>query len=113
MPVSIHRADNDMLYGSLPMESLRAWALLNDVELQAARVVLDILDKDGLSKGGGLVADRDVAAGDILLKVPGELIVSRGQVEQCAKVDSTFREVLAAVEVFAKVGQETASGTKR
>lgn len=93
-----------MLYGNLPIGSLRAWALLNNIELPAARVELDVLDKDGTSKGGGLVADRNVSAGDILLKVPGELILSREQVQQCAKVDSTLRELLTAVEVFAKVG---------
>lgn len=102
-----------MLYGNLPTESLRAWALLNNVDLQAVQVVQDILDQDGTSKGGGLVADRNVSAGDVLLKVPGELIVSRDQVEQCAKVDLTLREVLTAVEGFAKVGRETAKWRMR
>ena len=90
--------------GHLDTESLPAWAVLNDIQLPAARVTRNILDSDGNSKGGGLVATRDVSAGAILLKVPSELIVSRGQVDQCAKVDCTLRTILDAAESFAKVG---------
>lgn len=95
----------NMLYGNLPLDSLHSWAALNSIELQAAIVSLNVLDADGNSKGGGLVAKHTVSAGDVLLKVPYDLVVSRQQVEQCAKVDPTLRDVLAAVEGFAKVGE--------
>jgi hypothetical protein len=93
-----------MILGNLATPALQSWAVLNDVEFPAATVAVNILDRDGNSKGGGLVATRDVSAGEVLLKVPKDLIVSREQVGQCAKVDATLRQLLAAVEPFAKVG---------
>lgn len=94
----------NMRYGSLPIKDYHTWASLNGIELDAARVVADILDKDGNSKGGGLVASRDVAADDVLLKVPAELIVCQSQVEQCAEVDGRLRELMDCMAEFTKVG---------
>lgn len=97
-----------MLYGSLPVETLQAWALLNEVELPAAQVTPNIVDNEGNSKGGGLVATRDVSAGDVLLKIPAELIVSKQQVEQCIRADARLREVMEQLEAFMKVGELSA-----
>jgi hypothetical protein len=93
-----------MIHPDLPVSGLQAWAILNDAELPTAKIVTDILDKNGLSKGGGLVATRDASAGEILLKVPRDLVVARERVEEYAKTDTNFRDVLVAVEGFAKVG---------
>jgi hypothetical protein len=92
-----------MKYGSLPISSLQAWGTLNGVDLPAANIEAEILDNEGNSKGGGLVATRDVAAGESLLRIPAELILSIEQVEQCMKADSTLQRIMEAA-TFAKVG---------
>ena len=93
-----------MRYGSLSMESLQSWALLNNVELPGARVAANILDHEGHSKGGGLVAARGLSGTDVALKIPNDMVLSRSQVEQCGKADSSLQELLEATATFAKVG---------
>jgi hypothetical protein len=92
-----------MRYGFFPIKNLQTWAALNGVGLSAASIKAEILDDQGNSKGGGLVASKDVAAGEAILRIPAELMLSIEQVEQCMKADSTLQRIMEAA-TFAKVG---------
>ncbi|KUJ18403.1 SET domain-containing protein [Mollisia scopiformis] len=81
----------------LPINALPAWAKLNDVNF------LDISVHDlGSEKGYGLVTSRALSSEDVfdvptLLIVPHDLILSAEAVEEHAKVDAHFKQLL---EVF-------------
>jgi hypothetical protein len=80
----------------LPITALPAWSKLNDVNF------LDITVQDLGSKGYGLVTSRALSSEDIfdvptLLIVPHDLILGSVAVEEHAKVDPHFRQLL---EVF-------------
>jgi hypothetical protein len=100
---SIDPLSDRMRYGSLPVDSLHSWASLNGADFPVAKVVTDILDHEGNSKGGGLIAKREAVAGELLLKVPAELVVSGFQVELCSKTDTTLKELMERTAEFAKV----------
>ena len=77
----------------LPIEAFLPWALLNDVELSRAAV------QDVKGKGLGLVATGDshhddAASTAVYVRVPKDLILSRECVEDYAKVDQNFRQLL-------------------
>jgi len=78
----------------LPIAALPAWSKLNDVNF------LDIKVKDlGGSKGFGLVAERALSSEDTfdiptLLIIPHDLILSAEAIEEHAKVDQHFRQLL-------------------
>lgn len=93
-----------MRYGSLSLDKLRSWASLNEVDLPIAEVAINIVDSEGNSKGGGLTAKQHASAGDVLLRIPAELIVSQGQIELCSKLDTNLQSLMHAVTDFAKVG---------
>jgi len=93
-----------MKHTSLPLENLRSWAVLNNVKLFGADVAPCILTENGSSKGGGLLATSAHDAGAPLLAVPSELILSKGHVEQYAKTDSHFSDLLEAAGPLAQVG---------
>ena len=93
-----------MRYGSLSVDRLETWALLNNANCPVAQVTVDILDHDGKSKGGGLTAKRAASAGELLLKVPAELVVNQTQIEMCSKADTTLQNLMEATATFAKVG---------
>lgn len=81
---------------------LLPWAKLNDVEFN--RVVPGTVS----GKGGALIADEDISSNEIgqqqtLLTVPRDLILSLERVQEHAKVDRDFREVLEALEDFGRV----------
>ncbi|CZT44243.1 related to SET domain protein [Rhynchosporium secalis] len=77
-----------------PITALPAWSKLNDVDF------LDIHVSDlGSSKGFGLVTSRALNSKEVydaptLLIVPKELVLSAEAVEEWAKVDTHFRELL-------------------
>jgi hypothetical protein len=89
----------------LPLELLPAWLALNDVSLYDAKV------SQIEGKGCGLVADRNLstAGGDTfdipaLLTVPHALVLNAEAVEEYAKEDRNFRQLLDAA------GRQSARG---
>ena len=93
-----------MRYASLPVNQLGTWASFNDVELFGAEVRTQIIDDDGNDKGGGLLATSQHDASETLLKIPTDIVLSRHQVDNCAKVDSGLRELLRALPTLTEVG---------
>ena len=86
-----------MQYASFSASQLSSWALLNNVELRGVRVQSDILSEDGISKGGGLVATSEHGEGESLLIVPQDVIISKEQINACARTDVKLRELLATL----------------
>lgn len=89
---------------SLPLESLSSWSHLNQVGLLGASVEPHIVAPDGTDKGGGLLATEDHGSGASLLAVPLGLLLSKERVEQYAKEDKNFRELIEAVPSLFQVG---------
>lgn len=89
---------------SLPLGQLETWSKLNNIVLHNVKVTSQVVTQDGSDKGGGLFATADHAASDVLLSVPSDLVLSKEQVEQCAKTDARLKEVLDAVGAFGQVG---------
>ncbi|OAQ97448.1 hypothetical protein LLEC1_01816 [Akanthomyces lecanii] len=81
----------------LPIESLPAWATLQNVKVQ--QVAMRPIE----GKGYGLVADMDLNASEDLkealeiMRIPAELVLSREAVEEYAKVDQHFKQLLETV----------------
>ena len=78
----------------LPIQSLRPWAALNGITLN------DIEIKIIPGRGNGLLAKRDLTtttedeASTTLLNVPRDLVLSAETVEQYAKEDRDFKQLL-------------------
>lgn len=84
-----------MKRGDFSIDSLPAWCLLNDVKF------VDVKAQDLEGRGYGLVAERELANekdGENLeiLKVPRDLVLSAAGVEEYAKENKEFRELLDA-----------------
>lgn len=81
----------------LSIESLPAWATLQDVKLQH----VGMRHVDG--KGYGLVAEVDLnAAQDVknateIMKIPAELVLSGEAVDEYTKVDHNFKHLIETV----------------
>jgi hypothetical protein len=89
----------------MPVDMLFAWGKLNGVEFNHIDIK-DITSNDGPSKGAGLTSasDRNKSDdGSILIAVPQELILSKGQVELYAAVDKHLKLILDAAGAFGKV----------
>ena len=86
----------------LPPEALLPWAMLNDVSFD--RTVPGFAP----GRGGALLAKEDLDANEdmsnVLLTVPRDLILSLERVQEHAKVDKDFREVLESLGDFGRVG---------
>ncbi|POR32621.1 SET domain protein [Tolypocladium paradoxum] len=84
-----------MSSSQLPLDAFPAWARLNDVAF--ANVTLQHVD----GKGFGLVADTALGnqetGTDALIKIPRDLVLSAEAVEEYAKVDQNFKQLLEAV----------------
>jgi hypothetical protein len=82
---------------TLPIQSLPAWARLNDVSFHNVKVI----NTEG--KGYGVVSDEDLkvtndAADSLtLLTVPHGLVLNAAAVEEYAKEDKNFRLLLDAI----------------
>ncbi|RFU74061.1 set domain [Trichoderma arundinaceum] len=79
----------------LPIEAFPAWALLNNVDFISA----EIRNIEG--KGFGLVAKddipsvgNDVSSAKAILRIPRDLVLSAEAVEEYAKVDQNFKQLL-------------------
>jgi hypothetical protein len=78
----------------LPITALQAYAKLNDISFQGVGV------RELGEKGFGLVADRpldaETTSSPNLLHIPHELILSAEAIEEHAKFDQHFRQLLDA-----------------
>ena len=86
-----------MHYASLSTLQLSSWATLNNVELRGIKVESDMVDEDGITKGGGLLATAEHSDSEPVLVVPHDLIISKQQVIDCARTDVRLRELLEAL----------------
>lgn len=83
----------------LPIETVPAWAELNNVEFDGVKV-----SSLPAGKGSGVVATAAHSEdGAILMRVPQELVLSLGNVWMYAKSDQHLREVLEATGEYARV----------
>ncbi|ORY63027.1 uncharacterized protein BCR38DRAFT_344875 [Pseudomassariella vexata] len=85
-----------MRRGEFPIASLPVWCSLNDVTF------FDVKVGDIEGKGYGLVAERDLvneednSESPLLLTIPKDLVLSAEAVEEYAKEDKNFRQLLEA-----------------
>jgi len=85
-----------MSHAQLPIESLPPWLILNDVSF------LDVRLASIPGKGYGLVAERKLATTEktfdipSLLSIPHDLVLNAETVEEYAKEDRNFRQLLDA-----------------
>ena len=88
----------------LPPEAFTPWAKINDVVFK--RAVPGIVQGRGaaLLAGADLSNDDSAATLHELLSVPASLILSLERIEEHAKVDKDFREVLESLREFGRVG---------
>ena len=86
----------------LPFEAILPWAMMNDVTFN--RSVPGVIE----DRGGALLAkenlDAESDSSNLLLTVPSDLILSLERVQEYAKVDRDFREVLESLGEFGTVG---------
>ena len=86
----------------LPQNTFVSWATLNDVTFDRT------VPGDIPGRGGALLAKEDPNAeedsSNVLLTVPKDLILSLERVQDHAKVDKDFREVLQSLGDFGRVG---------
>ncbi|KAF7556229.1 hypothetical protein G7046_g6370 [Stylonectria norvegica] len=73
----------------LSIDAFPAWARLNNVDFGHAQL------QETEGKGLGLVVEKDLRSGDgPLLRIPHDLVLSAAAVEDYAKVDQNFRQLL-------------------
>ncbi|EFQ35067.1 SET domain-containing protein [Colletotrichum graminicola] len=83
-----------MAASQLPLDTLSTWAMFNDVDL------VDVEAREIPGCGLGLVSNKDLSREEetldipTLLRIPHELILSAEAVENYAKVDKNFRQLL-------------------
>ena len=98
-----------MKRGYLPLETLPAWQHLNGVELSGVAFRKFGFDEHGADKGSGIVAtdtkssSENDAKPEILLQIPGDLVLSLETVQGYAKSDRDLRDVLEAMGDFGRV----------
>ena len=100
-----------MRYATLSIEQLTPWAALNDVRVQGIELCENIVGDDGISKGGGILATQKLEHDEVLLSIPSDLILSKENVFQYAKMDKHFRELLDAMHDFGQVRELQVSFT--
>lgn len=75
----------------LPIEALPAWALLNGITLPHVKV------SNIEGKGFGVVSDGELKSEVPLMTVPNNLILNLQAVDEYAKEDKNFKQLLDAV----------------
>jgi hypothetical protein len=86
----------------LPQDAFLPWARINEVTFDRT-VPGSIPDRGGaLLAKDDLNADEDMS--NVLLTVPMDLILSLERVQEHAKVDKDFREVIESLGDFGRVG---------
>ncbi|KAK8049413.1 hypothetical protein PG994_011143 [Apiospora phragmitis] len=76
-----------------PLQDLPAWCALNDVKFRNVKI------EQVAGRGNGLVAEADLPPGgaDAVLEIPHDLVLSAQAVEDYAKVDQNFRDLLEKI----------------
>lgn len=94
---------------SLSLDALIPFARLYNISLRGV-TFQKLRAEDGTDKGGAIVATEDkkpaddaLVKDDVLLKLPPDMILSLGMVQERSKYDPHLREVLEAVGDFGKV----------
>ena len=94
----------------LPAEALLAWASFNEIAFSS------IIPGIAVGKGGALIAREELTSQSNhadaqmpLMTVPQDLILSFERVLEHAKADQDFRELLACLEEFGRVGRRCLS----
>ncbi|RDW62847.1 hypothetical protein BP5796_11149 [Coleophoma crateriformis] len=87
---------------TLPITALPAWAKLNDVDFLDTCVTDLGTSRTAAAKGFGITTSRSLSSRDVsdlptLLIIPRDLVLSAEAVEEHAKADQHFREVLERV----------------
>jgi len=83
-----------MQFATLPITALPAWCKINNVSFH------DISVQSLGSSGHGIVTDRSLSSEEetfdlpALMMIPNELVLCRDFLDEHAKVDSHFRELL-------------------
>jgi hypothetical protein len=95
-----------MKYTALPLNSLPAWARLNDVHLSDVSIETQIIGSSSNGKGGGLVSTAKHTAAQPLIAVPLDMVLSKERVEQCAKADKDLQQLIEATSNLFQVGQQ-------
>ncbi|PYH99684.1 SET domain protein [Aspergillus ellipticus CBS 707.79] len=92
----------------LAIETLSPWTKLNGIAVQGI-AFRKLRAEDGTDKGSAIVATEErqsgEEAGNVLLRVPSDLVLSLGFVEDYAKSDRQLREVLEAVGEFGRTAR--------
>ncbi|OAX78546.1 hypothetical protein ACJ72_07145 [Emergomyces africanus] len=99
----------------LPIDALAAWARLNSVEFHDVKVTR-LRSEDGNDKGSAIVATAKQTSQELnpgaqaahpkfLMTIPPDLVLSLDLVETCAKADRHLKEVLEAMEDFARTAR--------
>ncbi|KAF4552631.1 Hypothetical protein D9617_9g024200 [Elsinoe fawcettii] len=87
----------------LPPEALAPWAALSNIQLHDVRVSVDPAHPE---RGAGVFAQKSISNSDdthaTLMTVPRDLILSKERIEEHAKVDKDFRELLNTLGEFGK-----------
>lgn len=87
---------------SLPAEAFNPWAHLNGVRFH------EVKPGQIAGRGSALLASKAVVnspdGAECLLTVPKDLILSLEQIQEQAKVDRDFRELLESLGDFGRVG---------
>lgn len=85
-----------MAASQLSLETLFTWAMFNNVDL------VDVEAREIPGCGLGLISNKDLSRDEealetsTLLRIPHELVLSAEAVENYAKVDKNFRQLLDA-----------------
>ncbi|KAF2224927.1 hypothetical protein BDZ85DRAFT_233174 [Elsinoe ampelina] len=85
----------------LPSEALPPWAALNNIKLHDIKVGVDPVHPE---RGAGIFAQKPLSCPSdshtTLMTVPRDLILSKERIEQHAKVDRDFRDLLSTLGEF-------------
>lgn len=93
----------------LPIKTLPAWQHLNGVVLSGVSFQKLGFDEHGADKGSGIVATEPKSSSEndpkpeILLQIPGDLVLSLETVHNYAKSDRDLRDVLEPMGDFGRV----------
>jgi hypothetical protein len=95
----------------LPLTVLKAWSKLNNIDFHG----VDVQRVGGypIDEGAAVIASRDIKGEEggspelVLIRVPGELVLSAEMVAGWARVDAWLKEALEAVGDFGMVSTFT------
>ena len=87
----------------LPLSALPTWSAFNDISYRRVKIA----SRPGYEERGSTViveTQPEESEDDPLITVPRAMVLSLESVHDHAKFDQDFREVLAAIDEFGRVG---------